>query len=182
MNGDKILRIILIVSGLFYILLAKLGEEFFKYHIGNQGLLLMYVVFAVSALYLATDRNYYLPFLDDAVFPDGLFPPNVTPMSANMQHTITNVPKNTKIIYWAAEPCDLTETCGTARLPWDAYNDYTNAGITMSNSRGHAVIKIRGKPQGYNVPYKSKVIMPHIHYRYHKKNGMYSQVHTVYLN
>ena len=128
-----------------------------------------------------SDRDYYLPFLGDAVFPDGLIQPLVTPMSANLNHTLHGLPPNTKVMYWAAEPCEVTETCGVQRMPWESYSDYTNAGTTMTDSEGNAHISVRGKPQSYNVPYKSEVIMPHVHYRYKKNSGMYSRIFTKYF-
>jgi hypothetical protein len=179
--SDKIVRIVMIIGLLFYFLLAFQGETVLKYYLGNNLLLFIYVIFGLSGLYVCTERDYYLPFLGDAVFPDGLLQPQVTPMSANLQHKLSGLPPNTKIMYWAAEPCEVTETCGVERMPWESYTDYTNAGTTMSDGLGNANIKIRGKPQSYNVPYKNKVIMPHIHYRYRKSNGMYSKIHTSYI-
>ena len=176
--NEKLIRAILMIAGVFYFALAIYGEEFFKYYAGDQWLKILYAIFGFSGLYVCMDRDYYLPFLGDAVFPDGLLPPHTSPMSANLQHTIKNLPANTKVMYWAAEPCEVTETCGVERMPWEAYSHYTNAGITESNKNGEAVIKIRGKPQSYNVPYKSEVIMPHVHYRYKKSNGMYSKIYT----
>ena len=179
--NEKAVRFILVTAGIFYLGLAFFGEEFFKYYTGNQLLKIIYVIFALSGLYVSMDRDFYLPFLGDAVFPDGLLPPHTSPMSANLQHTLKNLKPNIKVVYWAAEPCEVTETCGVERMPWEAYTDYTNAGVTKSNEHGEAIIKIRGKPQSYNVPYKSNVIMPHVHYRYQKSNGMYSKVHTIYF-
>jgi hypothetical protein len=175
---EKLVRSLLMIAGIFYFALAIFGESFFKLYLGDQWLQALFVVFGFSGIYVCIDRDYYLPFLGDAVFPDGLLPPHTSPMSANLQHTLKKLPPNTKVIYWAAEPCEVTETCGIERMPWEAYTDYTNAGITTSNEKGEASIKIRGKPQSYNVPYKSEVIMPHVHFRYRKSNGMYSKVYT----
>lgn len=179
--SDKVIRCLIVVATLFYFLLAFKGESAMKYIIGEQLLFFLYIVFGLSGLYVCTEREYYLPFLGDAVFPDGLLQPQVSPMSANLQHTLKALPPNVKVIYWAAEPCEVTETCGVERMPWESYSDYTNAGVTMSDGLGNALINIRGKPQSYNVPYKNEVIMPHVHYRYRKNNGMYSKVHTSFL-
>ena len=180
-TNEKLLRALLVVAALFYIPLAYYGEDFFKYYITHDWLRVLYVIFALSGLFVVMERDYYLPFLGDTVFPDGILGTTVTPTGANIQHTLTNLPKHTKIVYWAAEPCELTETCGVERMPWEAYSDYTNAGTAMSDSNGTARVSIRGKPQRYNVPYKSKLILPHIHYRYRKNNGMYSRILTTYV-
>jgi hypothetical protein len=179
--SEKIIRVVMICGLLFYFLLATQGENGIKYYIGNELLVFFYIIFGLSGLYVLTERDFYLPFLGDAVFPDGLLQPQMTPMSANMQHVLKGLPPLTKVMYWAAEPCEVTETCGLERMPWESYNDFTNAGTTMSDKNGDAAISIRGKPQSYNVPYKSEVIMPHVHYRFRKNNGMYSKVFTNYI-
>lgn len=175
------IRSTLIIGGLFYFLLGLYGEDHIIQLTGQNGVRILYILFGISALYLCTNRDFYLPFLDEAVIPDGLFQPHSTPMSANLQHIIRDLPPLTKVIYWAAEPCEVTETCNKKRMPWHAYAEYTNAGVAMSDETGTANVHIRGKPQSYNVPYKSKIISPHIHYRYRLKNGMYSKVCTSYI-
>ena len=145
--AEKIVRSILMIAAIFYIPLAIFGDEFFKHYIGNQWLQIMYFIFGLSGLYVCMDRDYYLPFLGDTVLPDGLLSQHTSPMSANLQHELKNIPPSTKVIYWAAEPCEITETCGVERMPWESYSDYTNAGITTSDENGNAIIRIRGKPQ-----------------------------------
>lgn len=179
--NEKLVRTLLMCAGLFYFALAIYGEDFFKYYVGQQWLQACYVMFGLSGLYVCTDRDYYLPFLGDTVIPDGLLQPHVKPMSANLQKKLKNLPPYTKVMYWSAEPCEVTETCGVEKMPWEAYGDYTNAGIATTDANGDAMIHIRGKPQSYNVPYKSEVIMPHVHYRYKKNNGMYSKIFTLYV-
>ena len=179
--NEKLLRMILTIGSMYYLLLAFYGDAKIRDFVGDRFCVVLYIVFAVAGIYVGMDRDFYLPFLGDAVFPDGLFPPRITPMSANMNYTLKGLPVDTKVIYWAAEPCEKTQTCNVERMPWESYNDYTNTGTTMSDNKGNASISIRGTPQSYNVPYKDELIMPHFHYRYKKMNGMYSKVHTQYI-
>ena len=64
--------------------------------------------------------------------------------------------------------------------PYVAYDKYANSGVIKSDSDGNAVLEFR-KPQGYNVPYKSKRINPHVHYRECFYNGMLDSVKTLYI-
>lgn len=121
------------------------------------------------------DRDYYLPFLGDSVFPNNLLE-ETTPDGYN---TIVKVKvpgeNSTKVVYWAS-----LENNGTNnQMPWTAYGNYRNSGVTMSNSKGEALLKIIS-PRGYKTPW-GKSLKPHVHYRYFKTNGMMSRVYTQFI-
>jgi hypothetical protein len=65
----------------------------------------------------------------------------------------------------------------------NAYLDYQNAGVAVSNGNGEAVLKIRD-PQSYKVPFKGK-LEPHVHYRVcgsGEEVGWMGKINTVMLN
>ena len=115
------------------------------------------------------DRNTFLPFLGKTVFPCGLLTRR-TPQNADTIVRIRTTPLS-QVIYWAAEPADTVE-----RGPKEAYKQYKNSGVTMSDSNGYAVLKVRS-PTGYQVPRKD--LKSHIHYRTCISNGMLGEVKTI---
>ena len=134
----------------------------------------------LCVIHFSLNRNYYLPFLGDTIFPTGLLGDNIVPNMSDLTINLKIKP-NTKIVYWAAEPCESTNSCEKSIMAWDAYKNYENSGITTSNSTGIALLKVRS-PQFYKVPFKSGLIKPHIHYREMLANGMLSKIHTYKVN
>ena len=173
--NDKIVRCIIVIGGLLHGLNALLNTNVLVHIFGNILTRLIFVGIAIVTSLVACERDYYLPFLGDCVFPSGLLAPHVTP---NGGDTIVNanVPANTKVIYWAAEPC--YEDCDIPVMAWDAYKNYTNSGVATSDNMGCVKFMVRG-PQAYDVPYKENTLTPHVHYRYLKHNGMFSKIYTV---
>ena len=134
----------------------------------------VYILVGLAALLHLFSRDYYLPFLGDAVFPCGALTEK-TPDSADVSVTITTKP-NVNIVYWAAEP--NTKTLST---PWEAYDKYANTGVTRSDSTGKAVLKFRS-PAQYKTPGMiQRTLQPHVHYRQCNQNGMLERVETVYV-
>jgi uncharacterized membrane protein YuzA (DUF378 family) len=137
---------------------------------------IVYVLVGLAALYLVTKRDVYLPFLGETVLPCAAFAAR-TPDNANQEITITTLP-NTKVIYWASEP--RGDASGNLQ-DWDvAYNDFTNSGVAISDEKGNAILRFRGNPQAYKVPFKG-TIKPHVHFRICEKYGMVGPVQIYYL-
>lgn len=137
----------------------------------NEAMLItgVYLLVGISALFLVLDRNVYLPFLGEAVFPCASLEPR-TPKNADRKVNIT-VPINAKIIYWASDGTQPVED------PWKAYGTYSNYGVTIADENGNAELKVRN-PVSYKVP-SGKLLKEHVHYRYCTSNGMLSDVFTV---
>jgi hypothetical protein len=161
-------RLALIIGGINYMFIMR-----------NSGISnsIFMVVVGLSALFLALDRDFYLPFLGKCVFPTPIItnPKNVQTM------TITNLPPNVNVIYWGAKnnntPFDN---------PWEAYGDYSNSGITKSDAKGVAEIRL-SCPAEYSVNkfgIINKKLKRHVHYRFELPNqyGMYSKVYNKMLN
>ena len=88
----------------------------------------IYILVAVVAIKLAIDRNTWLPFLGESVFPDSLIPLR-TPSKSNIKVKIQTKP-NVKIAYWAALPS------ADKQLVEKAYGDYSNSGVVMADANG----------------------------------------------
>jgi uncharacterized protein len=135
-----------------------------------------YLVVGLSAVYLATRRDTYLPFLGKSAFPCGPLTEKV-PAGANVSVTV-QVKPNSNVVYWAAEPGqDAYEN------PWIAYDTYANSGVARSDSSGKAVLRVR-KPAGYGVQkfggLFKKALKPHVHYRVCTYDGMLGPVQTAF--
>jgi hypothetical protein len=95
-------------------------------------------------------------------------------IEGNTKITI-NVSPNTKVAYWSAKSTEK-------QLPTveEAYDDYSNSGVVMSDSNGKATI-VFNKGSGYIVP-NGRFIDKHVHYRELSDEwGMMGPVQTVYL-
>ncbi len=131
---------------------------------------IIYVIVALSALWLATKKTTWLPFLGVGIMPSNLVPLS-KPTGANKKITIKTRP-NTKIIYWSAYQK------GEKTPVVDAYSDYANSGAVMSDSNGNAVLEII-EGSGYTVP-SGQVIPKHVHYRtVGLPDGMMGKVKTI---
>ncbi len=133
----------------------------------------VYVAVGVAALYLAVQRDTYLPFLGETALPCSLMPEQ-TPEHADTEVAIHGVAPGAKVLYWASEPA----TEGLARIQdWRrAYLDFANAGVTTADAGGHAVLRIR-KPQAYTVPLKGR-LEAHVHWRVCGDGGILGPVMT----
>lgn len=138
----------------------------------------IYVVFFLCALYLVFQRNTWLPFLGESVLPSALVPLKVNSGDTEVE---VRVSPEAKVVYWSAKPSDKAER-GEPRFPAveDAYDDYSNSGVTQANIDGIAKLAFN-KGTDYEVP-SGKVIKSHVHYReMDLKYGMMGPVQTVYV-
>jgi hypothetical protein len=161
-------RLALIVGGINYLLIM-----------GNSGISnkIFMTIVALSALFLGLDRDFYLPFLGNCVFPTLV----MTNPNKVKSMRITNLPPNVNVIYWAAKSSNTSFD-----NPWDAYGNYSNSGITKSDNQGIAEIKL-ACPAEYTVEkfgVIKKKLQRHIHYRFELPNqyGMYSKVYNKVLD
>ena len=131
----------------------------------------IYIVVGLSTILLAVRRNTYLPFLGESVMPKPLS--DSVPDGSTITKKITGLPSKVKVLYWAAK--QSKDVIGN---PKEAYDNYTNQGVTTSDKDGSATLTVR-KPASYDV--NKKNLKPHIHYRYWESNGMASPVYTIML-
>ena len=132
------------------------------------------ILFAgLCALLFISKRDNWLPFLGQTVFPKGLLKDS-SPTTFNKQVTLNVGIPNAKVVYWASN-----DTKNETTPVFDAYGDFSNAGVAISNSNGDATLKVR-KSTGYIVP-NGKHIKRHVHYRLAKDEySMLGSVNTEY--
>lgn len=163
---DLLARAVLVIGGLNYLRFSD------RYPVA--------LVIGLSALYLAMDRDFYLPFLGKCAMPAPLG--NSQPLSAGALNTykLTNLPPNVRVVVWGAQA-----SSGTFSNPQDAYGDYSNAVWAKSDDKGVVQVQLTA-PAAYSVQrfgLWSKKLQPHIHYRYEltKHKGLFSRVHTQHV-
>lgn len=135
----------------------------------------IFIAVGLAAAYVMFDRDLYLPFLGETVIPNGALPEK-TPERWT-EKAVVDVPANTKIVFWAAEPVE--GAMGEIKGPKEAYGHYENAGVTISSADGKAELRVRS-PQSYKVPVRG-ILEPHIHYRIYTSDGMLGRIKTVFL-
>jgi hypothetical protein len=133
------------------------------------------IIVLASVIMNATDRDYYLPFLGQTVWP--MPPSGVTPEEDTKNMTVTGLPPNTTVVFWASKAgSDIVDD------PMTAYADYSNSYVTKSDDSGVAVARL-ACPSEYSVTRYgifTKKLDRHIHYRYElpQYNGLFSRVFT----
>jgi len=139
----------------------------------------VYILVGLSALYLAFNRDTYLPFLGGSIVPCSVLRDRVPPGAT--REVKVNINPGAKVLFWAAEPAaeHLKHTNNWQK----AYTDYENAGVATADSNGVALLKVR-EPQAYTVPMKGR-LEPHIHFRECGNGlsyGWLGRVRTVFLS
>lgn len=135
----------------------------------------LYLLVGIAALTVAFNRDTYLPFLGESVFPCAVLQ-DQTPAGATRTVQV-RVEPNAKVIYWAAEPTDGTGVVHSYDI---AYGNYLNTGVTTADHNGFAILKVR-EPQPYTVPWRGK-LDAHVHFRSCAKTGFISRIKTVFLS
>ena len=120
----------------------------------------LYIIIGLAAIPLLFHRDMYLPFLGETFMPGGVMAIK-TPQNSNDQITIDAVP-GAKIAYWASEP-DPNQG-STLPTSEEAYGEFENSGVVVADTSGKAILRFRGPPQAYSVPFKGR-LEPHIHFR-----------------
>lgn len=133
---------------------------------------IVYLIIALSSVYIGTRRDNWLPFLGNTVFPHSLVPLK-EPKEVNHTVEIQVVP-NAKVAYWGAIASTTIPDVLTA------YNEFENSGVVMADEKGIAKLKVV-KGTGYIVP-SGRYIPPHVHYRIvnNAEGGMMGRVMTYY--
>lgn len=180
----KVAIVLLIIGGLNWLLIGISNINVVSSLFGKSWIAtFIYVLVGVSALAIMFDRDTYLPFLGPTVVPCSVLEAR-DPPGATREVKILVEP-NVKIIYWAAEAA----AAGEELKSWkNAYLDYQNAGVAVSNGEGVAVLKVR-EPQSYTVPFKG-ALAAHVHYRVcgdsdsrgGKDAGWMGRINTVMIN
>jgi hypothetical protein len=136
---------------------------------------IIYSLIVLSAIILSFNKILWLPFLGETVFPSEAFIPTILNEKFNLSVPVTVRP-NTRIAYWASLPQKNEESIPDVV---DAYGDYSNSGITVSDKDGNAKLSILSGTS-YKVP-SGSIIKKHIHYReLDQEYGFIGEIKTVY--
>jgi uncharacterized membrane protein YuzA (DUF378 family) len=170
--------LLVVVGGINWGLVGSINFDLVQWLGASVGLpvlsKIIYITVGVAALYLAFDRDTYLPFLGETVYPcTGLA--DKVPDEATVSVSV-KVPAGSKVVYWASEH---SKDMDIAPNPWVAYMNYENSGVVTANADGLALLKVR-EPIGYKVP-SGRTLQKHIHYRYCRIPGILSRVETVFV-
>jgi uncharacterized membrane protein YuzA (DUF378 family) len=133
----------------------------------------VYILVGIAALGVAFNRDTYLPFLGESVFPCSVLPDQV-PAGATREVKVQAEP-GAKVVYWASEPSDG----GDVPNYQGAYREYQNAGVATADNSGMAILKIR-EPQAYTVPIRGR-LEAHVHFRICGPTGFVGRIKTVFL-
>jgi uncharacterized membrane protein YuzA (DUF378 family) len=130
----------------------------------------IYILIALAGLKLVK-RDIFLPFLGKTVVPTTVVP--IKENKYKKDKVEINIQPNSKVMYWAAKKMKTEK-----ENVWDAYDDFSNSGVTQSDKNGKAVLLLE-KGSGYIVP-GGRYVKPHVHYRYEIRPGMFSRIETIY--
>jgi hypothetical protein len=161
MMAMAVVLLTVVVVGIYWVLYSK---SFIAKVFG--------AIYITLGIFLMTDRDVFLPFLGEMVFPKALLVPKVpAEATETVRVRLVGVPDGTPVVYWAAEPGE------TAKDPWMAYGNYENAGVALTLLES-VDLKVRS-PASYKIP-SGRVLKRHIHYRVMGANGMLGSVETVW--
>ena len=167
--------VLVLVGGLNWLSVGMVQRDLVATLLG-KGVLArsVYVLVGVAALFLFFSRDTYLPFLAPTVFPVGALTVK-TPNGASEEVKVRTAP-GAKVVYWASEPA-RGDPLGDYKI---AYDKYENSGVAVADAQGDAVLKIRGPPRSYTVPFKGELV-PHVHFRVMGENGWAGRVETYWM-
>ena len=129
----------------------------------------------ISALWLITHRDTYLPFLGYCAVPPSIIKDVINPPDSNVDISLhIDAKDGTRVIYWGAKPNGQIQ-----KTPQIAYGEYSNAGISIVKD-GIAKIRIQC-PAQYKVG-PGYLLKRHIHYRLVLENGLLTPIETKYVS
>lgn len=169
-------RLFLVIGGLNYVHAFVKNQNLFSFISHPTVAKVLTIAIGISALRFAFDRDYFLPFLGHAVIPLNIGSKPTTGILTKVK--IRDLPPNVRVVYWGAQ-----ESNKPFDNPEDAYGNYNNSGMTLSDKNGEAFAEIIC-PAMYSVSkfgFLKKNLRKHIHYRYElpKYKGMLSRVYTI---
>lgn len=170
-------RLLLAIGGINYFFKSAINVDLFTFIPYPLIVKTISLAIGISALFFIFNRDYYLPFLGECVIPLG---PKKQGVKLN-KIQLKGLPRNTIIMAWGAQNGDKVYD-----TPFEAYGDYANTEITQSDKNGEAIIELPCPSEYYVNKFgiMKKKLGRHIHYRYQlpKYKGMFSRIHTKYLD
>ena len=168
--------LLLVVGGVNWGLVGAYDIDIIKKVVKNKMMQrVIYITVGIVALYMASKRNTWLPFLGKTVVPCNLL--NKKEPEGTDHKIVLNVGKGKKVIYWGAEE---KEGEGEVEEVWKAYGELENSGVVEADEEGNVELKFR-YPQKYyvNKLLRKKELESHIHYRVCEDGMMLGEVKTI---
>ena len=132
--------------------------------------MVVYSIIAFAGLYLALQRDTWLPFLGSTVLPMQLLAKG-EPANATKTVKVQVLPHQ-HVVYWAALPKGDNVDVNTA------YGDYSNSGVTVADDNGVARLHVI-EGSGYYLP-GGTYLDRHVHYRViGLEHGFMGPIHTI---
>jgi uncharacterized membrane protein YuzA (DUF378 family) len=164
--------ILVLVGALNWGFIALFNIDLVKFIMPRSLVTVVYLLVATAALYLAVQRDTYLPFLGNSVLPTYILSEKV-PSKFNLEVPV-RVEPNALVVYWAA-----TEYSGAEIQNWKiAYDQFQNSGVVRADDKGLVTLKLNC-PRRYKVGLIERTLYKHVHYRVAKDNVWLSPVYTV---
>lgn len=167
-------KFLIVLAAINYLFISEFKTDLFSMIGGKTVTRVFYVIIGLAGLYYLLQRDFYLPFLGPTVIP---IPESPLPKDL-INITLRNLPPNTRVLYWAADPSNEVSDD-----PLLAYNVYANSGIGLSDSNGTLQARI-ACPGQYRVGFRKRLLKQHIHFRYEypRYKGLFSKVYTSNIN
>lgn len=169
---------LVLVGALHWLCIGITGNDYIKQFLGRRYASLLYCLVGVAGLMLVFNRDTYLPFLGETIFPAGAISLKV-PQGASESITINTRP-NAKVVYWASNSNPNEDTVNPPDW-YNSYGEFENSGVVEADESGVAVLRINGQPESYKVPFAGK-LEPHVHFREEEANGLFGRVKTYKIN
>lgn len=184
-----ILKIIVIIGALNWGLVAiderfnivKLIANLFPSGSNELVERIIYIIVALSTIYIMLHRKTYLPFLDITIVPVSKFLSESKQKDFELEIVI-DAKGGEKVIYWAANKSELSEKDNKNIKVSDhnkGYGNFENSGVSIVDKDGKAKLYVKC-PQQYYVKY-NKILPKHVHYRIVTK-GKLGEVKTINLS
>lgn len=142
---------------------------------------LIYLIVGLSALYIGTNRNFYLPFLGESIIVPSLLTQKELLPNSNVTVEVDGEGAES-VMYWASMPINITSESKNLNK-WDvAYDHFENSGL-VKVINGKATLRF-ACPQKYWVDKfgMNKIIDKHVHYKLIYADGWTSEVKTINVN
>jgi uncharacterized membrane protein YuzA (DUF378 family) len=166
-----VMMFLILIGAVNWLAIGAFGVNFVRQLLPYKYARILYAVLGGSALVLLFTRDIYLPFLGETLVP-GAALQQKTPANANQDVMLQTKP-GAKVLYWTTEP---NPVAGGQLATWkEAYGGYENSGVAVADANGKAVLRFRGPPQPYRVPFKGR-LDSHVHFRICDEHGFMGPV------
>lgn len=178
---DKIIFYINFIS-IILVLLLTITYAFYIVSYENTYIIIRFFAFVIliAAIYLALNKNTYIPHIGHTIIPFSLLSDEKIPINSNKTHIISlsGIDNDNRIIYWEINEKDLANFNNYFNI-FDNYINYSNAGISIIRNEKTAIYL---NCSNENNIINNNSIKKHIYYRIiNKKTSILSPINYLYI-